>query len=376
MPEDEACEHRSAGKTLSGMDAFSARRSSRAARLSRAATRARLVARLARARARGRAHTLSHLVTTRCNGRCQTCLWRDPGLTELDTEMVKWLYGEAGRAGLAQLVVWGGEPLLRQDLPELLLAARRAGLLTTLITNGWFLSERWRELRGHVDALILSLDDVGPAHDALRGLPGLYERLEAFVGAVRADPLRPTLLINTVLSGLNRGALARVAPVAARWHAGLYFCPMETGPVTSAGVAAPLADLALPPEELRAAAHTAAALKRSGFPILASRPYLELLARDPELRDYTCHAPRARLTIGADGRLRDCSRSDRPLADVRELRAAGEPLSRVFRLPGYQRMLERSALCTKCNNPDVIELSWLWDLRPAMLRKVAALTSM
>jgi len=315
-------------------------------------------------------------VTTRCNGGCRTCLWRDPRLTELDTETVRWLYDEAGRAGLAQLVVWGGEPLLRQDLPELLLAARRAGLLTTLITNGWFLGERWHELRGLVDALILSLDDVGPAHDTLRGLPSLYERLEAFVDAVRADPLRPTLLVNTVLSSLNRGALARVAPVAARWHAGLYFCPMETGMVTSAGVASPLADLALPAEELRAAARTAAGLKSDGLPILASWPYLELLARDPELRDYRCRAPRARLTVGADGGVRDCSRSDRPLADVRELRAAGEPLARVFGLPGYRRMLERSDSCTKCNNPDVIELSWLWDLRPAMLRKVAELSSL
>src|SRR5674476_556138 len=314
------------------MDLSSARKSRPSARLSRAAARARLVTRLARARSRGRPHTLSHLVTTRCNGRCQTCLWRDPGLTELDTETVKWLYGEAGRAGLAQLVVWGGAPLPGYVLPDPLLAARRAGLLTTLITNGWFLGERWRELRGRVDALILSLDDAGPAHDALRGLPGLYERLEAFVAAVRGDPLRPTLLVNTVLSSLNRGALARVAPIAAR--------------------------------------------KSAGFPILTSRPYLELLARDPELRGYTCRAPQARLTVGADGSVRDCSHIDCPLADVRELRAAGEPLSRVFRLPGYQGMLERSASCTKCNNPDVIELSWLWDLRPAMLRKVAELTSL
>ena len=74
---------------------------------------------------------------------------------------------------MAQLVVCGGEPLLRQDLPELLLAARRAGLFVTLISNGWFLERRWPELRGAVDALILSLDDVGEAHDRLRGLPGL-----------------------------------------------------------------------------------------------------------------------------------------------------------------------------------------------------------
>ena len=38
----------------------------------------------------------------------------------MDTETVRWLYAEAGRAGLAHLVVWGGEPLLRADLPELL----------------------------------------------------------------------------------------------------------------------------------------------------------------------------------------------------------------------------------------------------------------
>ena len=315
-------------------------------------------------------------MTTRCNGSCRTCLWRDPAQSELDTGAVEWLYGEAGRAGIAQLVVWGGEPLLRQDLPELLLAARRAGLLTTLITNGWFLGERWRRLRGLVDALIISLDDVGPAHDTLRGLPGLFDRLEDFVAAVRAAPLRPTLLVNTVLSSLNRGALARVAPVAARWHAGLYFCPMETGLVTTWGVPSPLAEIALPAEELRAAARSAAALKTAGLPILASRPYLELLARDPELLDYTCRAPVARLTIGADGSVRDCSDSASRLADVRALRAAGQPLSHVFGLPGYERMLARSASCTKCNNPDVIELSWLWDLRPAMLRKVVELTTL
>jgi hypothetical protein len=196
--------------------------------------------------------------------------------------------------------------------------------------------------------------------------------------------LRPTLLVNPVLSRLNRGALARVAPVAARWQAGLYFCPMETGLATSLGgggapapsSGAPLAPLALPAEELRAVARDAAALASAGFPILASRPFLELLARDPDLRDYTCRAPRARLTVGADGRLRDCTSGARPMADVRELRAAGEPLTRVFASPAYRRMLARSVACTKCNNPDVIELSWLWDLRPAMLRKVAQLTSL
>jgi hypothetical protein len=257
----------------------------------------------------------------------------------MDTETVRWLYGEVGRAGLAQLVVWGGEPLLRDDLPELLDAAVQAGLLTTVISNGWLIGERWPALRGRVDALILSLDDVGQAHDRVRGMPGLYERLEAFAGEVRGDPLRPTLLVNTVLSRENRGALPRVAAVARRWGAGLYVCPMETGEV------------------------------------LDTRAYLDLVARDPGIAAYTCRAPRAVLTVQPDGVIRDCLRRDETLADVPELRSSGRGLAAVFSLPGYRRMLADASACTACNNPDVVELSWLWDLRPVMLRKVLELAA-
>ena len=364
--------------------------------LDRVRARARLTARMAVSRARGRPHTLSHLLTARCNGSCATCLWRSgPGGTtaaasaaraegraagdrragadELGTAAVRGLYAEAGRAGMAQLVVWGGEPLLRQDLPELLLAARRSGLFVTLISNGWFAAERWPGLRGVVDALILSLDDVGEAHDRLRGLPGLFARLEGFAEELRSDPLRPTLLLNTVLSGQNRGALRRVAPVARRWDAGLYFCPMETGELTAGEAGDRLAALALSQGELQEAARLALSLKSAGFPVLDSRPYLRLLAADPELRSYTCRAPRARLTVGADGAVRDCRHVDRPLANVADLQSAGRPLSALFRAPDWRRMGEEAAACTKCNNPDVIELSWLWDLRPAMLGKVAEL---
>ena len=360
--------------------------------------------RLVRARLADRPHTLSHLVTARCNGSCATCLWRDLTSAELDTSDVVWLYEQAGRLGMAQLVVWGGEPLLRQDLPELLLAARRAGLFVTLITNGWFLAERWPELRGLVDALILSLDDVGEAHDRLRGLPGLYERLEAFVDRLRGrdggrageaspvdgldrrggrageerrgagdGPTRPTLLVNTVLSRLNECALERVAPVARRWGAGLYFCPMETGDMTGTGFVERHGELALPADRLRAAALQAAALKSAGYPILATPAYLELVARDPEVRDYVCRAPHALLTVEADGSVRDCRRSERSLARIDELRASGRSLRDVLALPRRRALVAEATACTKCSNADIVELSWLWDLRPTMVAKVAQL---
>ena len=195
------------------------------------------------------------------------------------------------------------------------------------------------------------------------------------MAALHADPLRPTLLLNTVLSRQNRGALRRVAKVARDWDAGLYFCPMETGELRAGDDGDRLAALALSPGELSRAARLALELKAAGYPLLASRPYLELLACDPALGAYTCRAPRARLTVGADGSVRDCMHLDRPLADVARLRAAGRPLTDLYGLPGWRRMQAEAAGCTKCNNPDVIELSWLWDLRPAMLTKVLELAA-
>ena len=176
-----------------------------------------------------------------------------------------------------------------------------------------------------------------------------------------------------MLSRENPGALRRVAAVARRWGAGLYFCPMETGELTAGEAGDRLAGLALSSEELREAATLALELKAAGYPVLASRPYLELLAADPALSAYTCRAPRARLTVGADGSVRDCLHVDRPLANVQDLRAEGRALASLFAAPAWRRMAHEAGSCTKCNNPDVIELSWLWDLRPVMLGKVAEL---
>jgi MoaA/NifB/PqqE/SkfB family radical SAM enzyme len=340
----------------------------------------RLAWRLATARLHGQPVVLSHLITRGCNARCATCLWRldadatsYPGMVELTSEEIAWLYRQAGAAGFPELVVWGGEPLLRPDLPELLRVAASAGLSVTLITNGWLLAQRWPSLRGRVHTLIVSLDDVGDAHDRLRSLPGLYSRLEEFVGEIQDDPLRPRLLVNTVLSRLNRGALRRVAPVAKRWGAGLYFCPMETGVLLAAGPTEAKANLALSPQELREAAQLARELRAAGYPLRATGRYLGLLESDAGVRAYDCRFPRAILTVKADGSIRDCTRRDVVLATLADLRRTGTSLSSVVRSPEYRAMLARADVCTACNNPDVVETSWAWQLRPFMLLRALRL---
>lgn len=334
-----------------------------------------VLAGFARARLTRRPFLLSHLTTGRCNARCATCLWRDERRGELDADTVAWLYAQAADAGISQLVVWGGEPLLRTDLAETLAAAHGHGLVVTLISNGWLLRDRWPELRGLVDVLILSVDDVGDAHDRLRGLPGLFERMEGFVADTARDPLRPLTIVNTVLSRGNVGALRRVAPLAQDWGAGLYFCPMETGQMHAEGFDGSREELALAPDQVREAAGLARRLKSAGYPLLSTDRYLDLLGDDPTVSRYTCRAPQAILTVEGDGAIRDCLRRETPLENVARLRARGRTLTDLYRLPRFLAMVEQAHTCTACNNPDVVETSWLWDLRPCMLRKSVRLAA-
>ena len=78
---------------------------------------------IARARLSGTPIVLSHLVTGRCCCKCETCLWRDlGGGDELTADQIVEVYRDAAACGIALLSLWGGEPLLRPDLPQIVQA--------------------------------------------------------------------------------------------------------------------------------------------------------------------------------------------------------------------------------------------------------------
>ncbi len=61
--------------------------------------------------------------------------------TELSTEDWKRVLSEARKLGALQLGFTGGEPLTRQDLPELVKHARELGYYSNLITSGYGMTE-------------------------------------------------------------------------------------------------------------------------------------------------------------------------------------------------------------------------------------------
>jgi MoaA/NifB/PqqE/SkfB family radical SAM enzyme len=119
-------------------------------------------------------------VTFRCQCRCVHCYAFgrfEETRGELTTAQVKALLDEARSLGTLQVAFSGGEPLLREDIVELVAHAHGLGLLTRLRTNGSLLT-RDTALRLREAGLTMcgvSVDDAEAAvHDRLRGLAGLH----------------------------------------------------------------------------------------------------------------------------------------------------------------------------------------------------------
>jgi len=150
---------------------------------------------------RGGMFNINLEVTKRCNARCDFCdYWRIKAPRELKdyVPVVKKLSPLS--VGLT-----GGEPLLRNDLADLIAGLRNnfKFLHIGLITNGALLTrEKGLELwRAGLDGLSLSLDYLDERHDRERGLPGLTKHILTVVPELRAEGV--SLCFNVVMKKEN-----------------------------------------------------------------------------------------------------------------------------------------------------------------------------
>ena len=128
-------------------------------------------------------------VTQRCNLACAGCYSLDAQRNALaDASLAEVLHGvnELAAAGVEQLVISGGEPFLRGDLPDIVEHAKRTcGIASvTVLSNGTCLSDTALErMAPWVDCVSISFDGCSAESCAyIRG----EQRFDELVAAVRA----------------------------------------------------------------------------------------------------------------------------------------------------------------------------------------------
>ena len=147
---------------------------------------------------------LSFAVNDVCNASCEHCSFFDgveeKGRTVLSTRQAQKLIGDAQELGVSVITFLGGEPLLRNDLPEIIGSVNKDLSTTLLVTNGSLLADQAHVLKSAgLDSVCVSIDSADPVkHDLFRGTKGLYAR--AIAGIEKAKEVGLTVAMASTLT--------------------------------------------------------------------------------------------------------------------------------------------------------------------------------
>ena len=164
-------------------------------------------------------------ITRRCQSRCKTCyIWKHGSEDDLDIETIERLFRSIGWTYFFN--VSGGEPFLRDDLPEIVrLACRFMTPAIVHIPTNALMPQRVvemteeilevieKEAPGTVLTIKPSFDGVGDLHDEIRGVPGNFEKLLETIQMLKELRKRYSNLhlgVGTVISKFNAAHLDEI----------------------------------------------------------------------------------------------------------------------------------------------------------------------
>lgn len=140
----------------------------------------------------------NYYVTYRCNAKCHFCdIWEKPS-PYITLEQAEQNFNDLKRLGVKVIDFTGGEPLLHQELHQLLSLAKKYGFITTVTSNGLLYPKRAHQLKGLIDMLHFSLDSSDPEkHDNSRGVQCYNKVLESIDIALSHNE-RPDILFTVM----------------------------------------------------------------------------------------------------------------------------------------------------------------------------------
>jgi MoaA/NifB/PqqE/SkfB family radical SAM enzyme len=301
-------------------------------------------------RALRRPFVLSHGVNSRCNLDCRFCeYWREPK-REMSTSEIFRMLDDAKAFGIGVYNAWTVEPLMRPDLPEIIMHAKGLGLITSLVTNGTLLYRRVGEL-SDLDYLSVSVDGIESYRD-IRGA----DFKQVLEGIKAARDAGHEILINCVISGKNLHEIEALVHLAESLGVWISFEPINEFEGIDGNVWDEFGIRDIPRYE--SAVDRLIELKRQGSPIINSKTYLRMIKRrSPEFR---CHASDIILHVASDGSIESCRVCKEHLGNV------ADGISRVWTESKEARKRYVKG-CKGCLFFGYVENSMLYEFVPEVM---------
>jgi radical SAM protein with 4Fe4S-binding SPASM domain len=160
-------------------------------------------------------------LTHRCNLNCVHCYLGPQDSRqahkgrEIGTRRMLSLLDEITEAGCLNLLITGGEPLLREDFALTYRHAKENGLLVTVFTNGTMVTDDIMRLFRDLPPVEVEISIYGATaatYEGITGVPGSYERCLRGVEGLLQNGTRVKL--KTVLMTLNSHELCDMEKIA------------------------------------------------------------------------------------------------------------------------------------------------------------------
>ena len=281
-------------------------------------------------------------ISTVCNLNCSYCYLQDSSETGMSTEKIKKMLEALSESGIKRINLTGGEPLLREDIAEIVNFASEKGMSVSLCSNGE-LPEKLEEL-GNLDILQLSLDGGKETHESLRK-GSSFEKVRESMDI--ADEKDIDIITSTVLTKKNLDEIERVLKIAEEKGAGAYFMPlnMKTKQYYPEGMFPEREEIAEAMEKLLE-------LKKEGYPVFSSKTTLRFIRDNwPDQKNQECSAGESFFFIYPNGRITACGMTESEKFDILE--------------QGAERCFQQmdNPDCAGCWCPTIIENNMINQLR-------------
>jgi radical SAM family uncharacterized protein len=230
-----------------------------------------------------------HKLTYNCNLKCKMCPFWKRQSKDLSTENEKQILKQIYNSGVCGIGFEGGEPLLRNDLAEILAYSRALPLHTSLITNGTLLKSKIDEIAPYISGMVfVSLDGLEKTHDQIRGVNGCFKKA---VQGIDAAKDKVSIIINTTMTAENIYEVEDIVRLAK--DLGVRIVLSKAHEYHNINASAPQDD------EVTKVAKRLIELKKKGFPIFNTTEYFKVVAKE---KKWKCK-PWSIINVGTDGRL-------------------------------------------------------------------------
>lgn len=296
-------------------------------------------------------------VTNLCTSNCVYCNIPSRRQKELTTKEVFELIDQLVKLGTQRLGLWGGEPLTRDDIGNIIDYAKHKGLYVTMNSNGCLVEERKRDLK-NLDHFILALDGPEEMHDRNRGAGSFRKAIQAI--KILKDEM-PVWTI-TVLTRNNLEGVDFILDTAKEFGIQATFQVLHHNDILGRD----LEPLLPAQESYRVVVKKLIDKKRAGSPIASSFSYLNRVLNWPDYKkpvlsysidNLKCKAGQLYCNIDTDGSVYPCSL------------LVGKIKALNYLELGFKKAFDfmQDIPCKACNASCFTEYNYLYSLNPGVI---------